>query len=76
MPVRLTPREQEVAALIANWGLSNKAIAKRLGITESTVERHVENIVQKLPGLGRPRHRITVFFLARIEEPKDGGDAG
>jgi DNA-binding CsgD family transcriptional regulator len=70
MTVRLTPREQQVAALIANWGLSNKAIAQRLGISMDTVTVHVENIAKKIPGFGKPRHRITVFFLARIDPPQ------
>jgi len=43
----LTPREREVAALVAR-GLSNRAIATELVITEATVERHVGNIFAKL----------------------------
>jgi two-component system nitrate/nitrite response regulator NarL len=45
--VRLTPREQEIAALI-NDGLSNKAIAQRLRIELPTVKNHVHNILEKL----------------------------
>lgn len=43
----LTPREREVAALIA-CGQSNREIAQRLVITLSTTERHVANILSKL----------------------------
>ena len=44
---RLTAREKEVLALIVE-GLSNRAIAKRLVISESTAARHVFNIFSKL----------------------------
>src|SRR4030095_5789494 len=43
----LTPREREAAALVAR-GLSNRAIAHELVITEATVERHVGNVFAKL----------------------------
>ena len=45
--VRMTPREREFFALIAD-GLSNKAIAQRLGIEMYTVKSHVHNILEKL----------------------------
>lgn len=44
---KLTPREQEVLALMAR-GRRNKAIAKALVITERTVKVHVGNIFNKL----------------------------
>ena len=43
----LTPREQEVLALMAE-GRTNAAIAKRLWLTERTVETHVRSILGKL----------------------------
>jgi two-component system nitrate/nitrite response regulator NarL len=43
----LTGREQQVAAL-AKSGLSNKGIAKSLGLSEGTVKTHVHTILQKL----------------------------
>jgi len=43
----LTPRQQEVLTLIAE-GLSNQEIASKLEISVKTVERHRENIMQRL----------------------------
>jgi len=45
--VRLTPREDEISLLVAE-GLSNKAIAERLVISQRTAEGHVENVLNKL----------------------------
>jgi DNA-binding NarL/FixJ family response regulator len=44
----LTPREREVLALMAE-GRSNAGIARRLWVTEGTVEKHVHSILAKLP---------------------------
>ena len=43
----LTPREIDVLELLAE-GLSNKAIARRLGISDQTVKFHVSSITGKL----------------------------
>lgn len=42
----LTPRQQEVLSLVCNRGLSNKAIAKVLNISESTVKIHMTSILK------------------------------
>ncbi|MEW5959239.1 MAG: response regulator transcription factor [Chloroflexota bacterium] len=48
----LTPREREVLHLLAE-GLANKAIARRLGISEHTVKFHVNAILGKLGAQSR-----------------------
>ena len=48
----LTPRELEVLNLVAE-GHSNKAIAARLGIRESTVKDHVNSLLDKLGAQSR-----------------------
>ncbi|MGW0799731.1 response regulator [Streptomyces sp. NPDC002692] len=44
---RLTPREREVLALIAE-GKSNAAIAKELVVSEAAIGKHIGNILTKL----------------------------
>jgi DNA-binding NarL/FixJ family response regulator len=48
----LTPREIEVLELVAE-GLSNKAIAVRLGISDQTVKFHLTSITGKLGAINR-----------------------
>ena len=48
----MTPRQREVAALIAS-GLSNEQIARRLVLTSGTVANHVEHILRRLDFAGR-----------------------
>ena len=48
----LTPREIEVLEQLAE-GLSNKAIAARLGISDQTVKFHVASIYGKLNAVNR-----------------------
>jgi DNA-binding CsgD family transcriptional regulator len=57
-PVRLTSREREVAALVAQ-GLTNHDIAEGLTISERTVEGHVESILRKLDF--RSRSQVAVW---------------
>ena len=45
--VELTPRENEIAALVAR-GLTNRQIAKELSISERTAGNHVAKILRKL----------------------------
>lgn len=48
----LSPREQEVLTHVAN-GLPNKAIARKLGITDHTVKFHVSSVLSKLEAASR-----------------------
>jgi two-component system nitrate/nitrite response regulator NarL len=46
-PEKLTPREREIIAMLA-CGASNKEIARKLDLAESTVKIHVQGILRKL----------------------------
>jgi DNA-binding NarL/FixJ family response regulator len=60
----LSAREREVLGLIAE-GMSNRAIAARLYVTERTVEAHVTQIFQKLRLPESPdQHRRVLAVLA------------
>ena len=50
----LTPRELEVVDMIAE-GLSNHAIARRLGISRHTVKFHVASVLAKLRASSRTK---------------------
>jgi DNA-binding NarL/FixJ family response regulator len=63
---RLTEREREVLGLIAE-GLSNRAIAAQLFITERTVEAHSKQIFAKLRLDANPSsHRRVLAVLAHL----------
>ena len=56
----LSEREQEVLQYVAA-GLSNRDIAEQLYITESTVKKHLRNILAKL----HVQNRVQAALLAR-----------
>ena len=49
---RLTLRENQVALLVVR-GLSNKEVARALGLSHGTVKVHVHNIFQKIGARSR-----------------------
>ena len=65
----LSDREREVLKLMAE-GLTNSGIAKRLYLSERTVEAHVRHVLMKLelPG-GDDSHRRVLAVLAHLRHP-------
>jgi DNA-binding NarL/FixJ family response regulator len=60
----LTDREREVLSLMAE-GLTNSAIARRLTLTERTVEGHVRSVLTKLDlPAGEDGHRRVLAVIA------------
>jgi DNA-binding NarL/FixJ family response regulator len=63
---RLSDREREVLSLVAE-GLNNEAIARRLFITDRTVESHIAKVLQKLDiNDGSEGHRRVLAVLAYL----------
>jgi len=65
----LSPREVEVLTLLGE-GLANKAIAKRLFVSENTIKYHVRNILQKFGAQNRTEavaHAIRVGLIVQDE---------
>ena len=65
----LSEREREVLSLMAE-GLTNAGIARRLVLTERTVESHVRNVLMKLQlAEGEDGHRRVLAVLAYLNSP-------
>ena len=60
----LTPREREVAARVAR-GESDKQIAAALGLSEHTVQAHVDNACARIGVRGRRELVARLFVDAR-----------
>lgn len=75
-PFLLTPREHQALMLLAD-GMSNKQIARRLGISEHGAKRHVANVLAKL---NCPNRTLAVALAMRYglvsSEEVDGGQGG
>ncbi len=63
VPESLTPRESAVLDLLRS-GMTNKQIARSIGISEQTVKYHLKNIYGKLGALGRA-HAVAISDQAR-----------
>jgi DNA-binding NarL/FixJ family response regulator len=59
----LTPREHQVALLVGR-GLSNKEVARELGLSDGTVKLHMHKILEKL-GV---RNRNDLILQCNISE--------
>lgn len=61
----MTPREMEVLQLLAE-GLTNRAIASRLDVSEHTIKFHVNSILNKLDAQSRTEAVVTGTRLGLI----------
>ena len=63
---RLSPREREIAGLVAG-GSTNREMAGLLGLSERTIETHVQNVLTKLSL--HTRSQIAAWAVAEGIEP-------
>jgi two-component system NarL family response regulator len=70
--VVLSAREREVLALVAN-GARNRQIADELSISEFTVKRHMQNILQKLDLSSRTA--AAAFYRTALDGAVTAGEA-
>jgi len=63
---RLTERELEVLRLVAR-GMSNRAVAESLFLSENTVKNHVRNILDKLEAHSRMAAVVKASHLGLLE---------
>jgi DNA-binding NarL/FixJ family response regulator len=66
-PKKLSPREREIALLVAR-GLSNKEVARELGLSHGTIKSHVHSILQKLGARSRYSLIVQSSFAERPTE--------
>lgn len=64
---RLTDRQRDVADLLLK-GLSNKSIARRLGVSEGTVKAHLSGIFRVIGA----RNRVEAVLIAAHEGVRNG----
>ncbi len=73
---RLTPREREVLALVAE-GRSNSAVAAHLVVSEAAVVKHIGSILSKLDlPPNNDQHRRVLAVLAHLRARGPAGPAG
>lgn len=63
----VTQREHDVLELVAE-GLTNKEIGGRLGISEDTVKKHVQNLIWKLHAADRTQAAILAFRMGLLRD--------
>ncbi len=71
---QLTSREIELLHLVAQ-GMSNRAIANELSISENTVKFHMKNILQKL-NVSNRTEAVTVGIRQGILDPQSDDEGG
>ena len=69
---RLTQRELAILGLLAD-GLYNKQVATRLGISRRTVEKHCDNIYDKLGVRSRTEAVVKAISAHLVTVPDDDG---
>ncbi|ADB48802.1 response regulator [Conexibacter woesei] len=66
---RLTPREREVLALVAE-GCSNAEAGRRLQMSEATVKTHVSRLLDKLEAANRVQVALVAFDAGLLDTPR------
>jgi LuxR family maltose regulon positive regulatory protein len=61
----LSPREKEICEMVAK-GQTDKQIARRLGITEDTVNTHLRFAFEKLESTNRTQAVVRAFTMGWI----------
>lgn len=67
-PVRLTPRQKQILRGLVD-GLSNKEIARDLGIIEGTVKAHMRSLMSKLSVRNRTQLAVIATRDGLIDDP-------
>jgi DNA-binding NarL/FixJ family response regulator len=63
--IKLTPRQSQIMHMVTDRGASNKAIARTLNISESTVKLHISAVLRKY-GV---RNRTQLAVYSRQQDP-------
>ncbi len=73
-PDALTARELEVLEWMVKGVTSNRALAKRLGVSENTVKFHVRNILDKLHLHNRAQAVSFALRQGLVDPDKDSAE--
>lgn len=69
----LSPREREVLTLAVRDGMSDKRIAKHLGIAYATVRTHIHRIMVRNPSKKTPRAAMVDLYYG-VNANADNGN--